>query len=63
MTGRSEYPKRSTSDCKTKPKGGKLFGEDALALLRHAYGQFHHDFANVDLKEPVSTHSSPSPEH
>eukprot|EP00966_Prymnesium_polylepis_P296615 6852575-Prymnesium_polylepis.1 len=29
---------------------GKLFGEDALALLRHTYGQFYHDFANVDLK-------------
>eukprot|EP00966_Prymnesium_polylepis_P323311 7379513-Prymnesium_polylepis.4 len=29
---------------------GKLFGEDALAFLRHAYGQFYHDFANVDLK-------------
>eukprot|EP00966_Prymnesium_polylepis_P151492 3500854-Prymnesium_polylepis.1 len=25
---------------------GKLFGEDALAFLRHAYGQFYHDFAN-----------------
>ena len=29
---------------------GTLYGEDALAFLRHAYGQFYHDFANVDLK-------------
>ena len=30
---------------------GTLYGEDALAFLRHAYGQFYHDFANVDLKD------------
>ena len=25
--------------------------EDARAFLRHAYGQFYHDFSNVDLKD------------
>ena len=29
---------------------GKLGPPDARAFLRHAYGQFYHDFSNVDLK-------------
>jgi len=29
----------------------ELGPEDARAFLRHAYGQFYHDFSNVDLKD------------
>ena len=29
----------------------ELGPEDSRAFLRHAYGQFYHDFSNVDLKD------------